>query len=434
VGQAGYAVTAGYDEVTGLGSLQISNFIDDFPSLPTIKIISHPAFPTQLVGFPAPGGVEFENSGAASLDPLSVAITGPNAGDFAVVNNCQSALPHLGSCTGDMTFTPSAAGSRTATMTVTSANGSNSPRVLPLSGIGTTTLYAPYIDVYTNSSTFTVAQTLTVTVQALAPLGAPGIPSGSVTLTSGSYKSDPVPLVGASATITLAATAFALGDDVVIGTYTPDGTSSSIFSSASGVLLVTIIPVPMPSFDMGGIPLKLVPGATTNNTSSLTLVPTGGFSGNVTLSAAITTAPPGAQHLPTFSFGATSPVNLAGTNGGSATLTVFTTASSAKVKPGSGNRVSWYTTGVASIACLLLVGAPTRWRRWRSMLGMLLLLITFAGGVLACGGGNGNSGSSGSTTTTPTDKGTTPGNYIVTITGTAPGAATATCNIGLIVY
>ena len=94
-GQSGYLVTAGFDEVTGLGLLDVGNLLNNFPTPPTIKILSSPpsvTFPQQLVGFPAQGAVQIENSGSTALDPLTITITGANASDFATVNGCQSAL------------------------------------------------------------------------------------------------------------------------------------------------------------------------------------------------------------------------------------------------------------------------------------------------------------------------------------------------------
>jgi trimeric autotransporter adhesin len=156
------------------------------------------------------------------------------------------------------------------------------------------------------------------------------------------------------------------------------------------------------------------------------ITPTGGFTGNITLSAAVTSAPPGAQHLPTFSFGTTSPVSITGITSTGATLTVLTTpASNASRRP-----VSWYGTGGASLAWLLFLITPRRLRRWRGVLGSLVLLMTLAGGVLACGGGrSGNNAGAGTTSTGAS--GTTVGQYTVMVTGTAPGAATATCTIGV---
>jgi subtilase family serine protease len=431
-GQAGYPVTAGYDEVTGLGSLNILNFITNFQAPPTIRIIGDLslAFPTQLVGFPNQGEVEFQNGGSAPLDAFSIAITGANASDFSPVNNCQSDLAPSATCKVEITFTPSAAGARTATMTVTSANGANSPRVVNLSGGGTTTLYTPVILVGSSPNTITIAQPVTVHVSIYRATGAPVDPTGSVTLTGGSYSSGPVALQGSMATFDIPAAALPLGDDVVTATYTPDSESARIFMSASGTELITVTPVPIPGFDIAGVPLKFAPGATTGNASSISILPTGGFTGNVTLAAAVTSSPPGAQHPPTFSFGATSPVSITGTAAGAAKLTVFTTAATANALPGSTNRVSWYTTGAGSLACLLLLSSPARLRRWRAIVGTVLLLISFAGGTLACGGSSGSNAGNGSKSATG-DPGTTAGSYIVTITGTAPGATTATATIGV---
>jgi hypothetical protein len=58
------------------------------------------------------------------------------------------------------------------------------------------------------------------------------------------------------------------------------------------------------------------------------------------------------------------------------------------------------------------------------MLGMSILLVTFTGGVLACGGIGFNGGSN--------NPGTTAGTYTITVTGTS-GSTTATGPITLTV-
>jgi hypothetical protein len=384
-------------------------------------------FSSQLVGFPSAGEVDFQNGGSTKLDPLAIAITGANASDFRAVNHCQSTLDPAATCAVQITFTPSAAGTRNATMAVTSANATNSPRVVSLSGIGTATLYTPQMSVVSSANSITVTQSMTVTVLFGMPPGAPKALTGSVTLTSGSYHSAPVTLSGTSVTVDIAAGTLPLGQDVLTANYTPDGASASIYNSASATTLVSVTPVPTPSFEMSGVPMQFPPGATTGNTSLIGITPTGGFTGNVTLSAAVTSAPPGAQHLPTFSFGTTNPASVTGITSVSATLTILTTGASSNA---SQRPISWHRTGVASLALLLFMSTPRRLRRWRGVLGSLVLFIVLAGGMAACGGGrSGNSAGAGTTSTG--NSGTSIGQYVVKVTGTAPGATTATCAISV---
>jgi hypothetical protein len=83
-----------------------------------------------------PQQVAFTNSGTSTLTISSITITGANAGDFGEKNNCGSSLPAGGNCTISVTFTPTARGSRSASITISdSADGS--PQTVPLSGTGT---------------------------------------------------------------------------------------------------------------------------------------------------------------------------------------------------------------------------------------------------------------------------------------------------------
>jgi hypothetical protein len=130
-----------------------------------------------------------------------------------------------------------------------------------------------------------------------------------------------------------------------------------------------------------------------------------------------------------LSFGSTTPVSISGTTAGAATLTVSTTAptSAAVVYPNRPG-VPWYATGGATLACLLLFGIPARRRSLRTMLGLLVLLVFLAGGVLSCGGGGSGGGGGGGTS----NPGTTAGTYTVTVTGTS-GTITATGTVTLTV-
>src|SRR6267143_2056217 len=78
--------------------------------------------------------VTLTNSGPGSLSITSIAASG----DFAQTNNCGSSLAANGTCTINVTFTPTAAGMRTGTLTVTD-NASNGPQTASLTGTGAAT-------------------------------------------------------------------------------------------------------------------------------------------------------------------------------------------------------------------------------------------------------------------------------------------------------
>jgi len=61
---------------------------------------------------------------------------GANPKDFAQVNNCGTSIAAGASCFIGVTFTPSAKGSRSASVSV-SDNGGGSPQQVPLAGTGT---------------------------------------------------------------------------------------------------------------------------------------------------------------------------------------------------------------------------------------------------------------------------------------------------------
>jgi trimeric autotransporter adhesin len=181
---------------------------------------------------------------------------------------------------------------------------------------------------------------------------------------------------------------------------------------------------------MGGATnLDLQKGSTVGNWSTITATPTNGFVGAVTLSAAITSSPTGAQYPPTLSFGSTSPVNLVNFTEASARMTITSTPATSgavnyPVPPGA----RWYARGGLALACVLIFFAPLKRRRLKA-LGMLAMLAVL-GSALSCGGGSstttGGGGGGGSS-------GTTSGQYTITITGTS-GTMTANTIMTLTVH
>jgi len=75
--------------------------------------------------------ITLTNTGTAALAISSIATTG----DFSVTNNCGSGLGVAGFCTLNVSFSPTATGARTGTLTITS-NAPGSPHTVNLSGSG----------------------------------------------------------------------------------------------------------------------------------------------------------------------------------------------------------------------------------------------------------------------------------------------------------
>jgi pseudomonalisin len=185
-GQPGYLVGVGFDEVTGLGSLDVNAFLNSIAAPPTINILATPSsltFPTEFLGYSATAQLAIQNSGSTTLNALAISIDGANAGDFSQTSDCQPSLNAGGGCTIQVTFTPTAAGSRTASLTITSSNASNSPQAVPLTGTGSTTLLVPSMFAHASPTTATTAQPLTVSISAVHPEAQYPTPTGSVQLT-----------------------------------------------------------------------------------------------------------------------------------------------------------------------------------------------------------------------------------------------------------
>src|ERR1700679_1660600 len=190
----------------------------------------------------------------------------------------------------------------------------------------------------------------------------------------------------------------------------------------SSVMVTAAVP---PIFAITGSAVTVSPGATSGNTSTITVTPSGGFTGSVALTAAVTSSPTGAQDPPTFSFSSTTPVNITGASAETATLTLSTTApiSSALVVPRQP-RAAWYKVAGTNLACVLVLVIPSRRRSWRTMFSLPIFFLIGAGGLTACGGPK--------TVTIAGNPGTTAGNYTITVTATS-GATVETGNFTLTV-
>ena len=196
-------------------------------------------------------------------------------------------------------------------------------------------------------------------------------------------------------------------------------TSGAIFSFAT---------TPAPYFQMvTGAPLSVAPGATTGNTSTLSVTPWYGFTGAVSLSCAIT--PTAASDPPTCSV--PTAVTISGTTAQTATLTVNTTAATAMNQPAS---LPWRGAGGALLACVALLFVPLRRRSWLAIVAWAALFAATAG--MGCGGGSSTVGGGGSGGEAEVEEertpGRQPGTYTVTITGVS-GGMTETGTVALTV-
>ena len=84
----------------------------------------------------SPRLVTLSNNGTATLLISSIAVTGTNSGDFTQTNTCGASIAAGASCTIMVTFAPTQAGSRSASLSITD-NAPGSPQTVSLSGTGT---------------------------------------------------------------------------------------------------------------------------------------------------------------------------------------------------------------------------------------------------------------------------------------------------------
>jgi Bacterial Ig-like domain (group 3) len=265
------------------------------------------------------------------------------------------------------------------------------------SPIGTT---AVTITVTPSATSITNLQTDGVTVT-LAGASGEAMPTGTVTLASAGYNASQ-PLMTGAASFTIPAGTLSSGTNTLTATYTGD----AIYAGASGTTTVTIsqLVITAPA------PTPVSPG--TSATTNVTLTAGSSYSGTMNLACTLTTAPAGAQSLPTCSL---NPAGVAIAAGGAGTtmLTVNTTAASTTA---SMHRFQQHMFGFgrsgAALAVVLLFGIPFRRRRWPALAILLCAMSTAA--MVGCGA-SGGSGTPPVTTGVPA---TSAGAYTFTVTGT----------------
>jgi hypothetical protein len=417
----GYVAATGYDQATGLGSVDGNNLATAYSALVTAtgtktaltvspgtsvaigEKLTFTATVTPNTATTAPvGTVTFFVDGVAQASPPSLPGSSPYAVTFST--DFGSSGTHSVSATfnsGNTTYTNSTSASQTITVV---AQGTQP----------TTTA------VTINPSSFPLGTS--VTLSATVTGATSGTLTGPVTFTTGGTTIGTVKQVtigsGTTATASLTVNAatslgFVAGTDTITATYggdqynaTSSGTTSATVTNPSITVTATNVTINSPN-----------PG--NSGTSTITLTSTGGYAGTADLTATISTS--GNIN------GTISPTSVALTSGGTATatLTITTAAAGGNLQKGIGGNLRKSAGRIAAAGgtaagCILLLLIPgIRRKKWPVALALLVFLSVGAG--LGCGGGTGGGVPSGTytVTVTATDSSnqniTGSGNFTVTI-------------------
>jgi len=353
------------------------------------------------------------NSGNAALAITSVAATG----DFTQTNNCGTSLAAGAKCTISVTFTPTAVGTRTGTVSIAD-NASGSPQTIALSGTGTLPVVtAPAATLTPTSLTFasqidgttSAAQIVTLSNSGTAALTIASITaSGDFALTQNCGTSLGT---GAVCTISVTFTPTTAGARTGTVTITDNAADSPQTISLSGGGEAFSI-----SSASTGITISSVGGS---GTAAIQLSSINGFAGTVNLACSVTYLGQGTPTNPPTCSLSPAQAQVSSSSPLSSTLTIATTSATAHVEHGLSG-AKW------TLASVFLFGLLIRRRSRKGIFFALCLSALWSillTGPLGCGGSSGGSSSGNST-----NAGTTTGSYQVIATATS-GTVTASTTI-----
>jgi len=269
-------------------------------------------------------------------------------------------------------------------------------------------------DTITAAPTNSFVGTINLTCAVTGPTGAVSpvtctVPS-TLDITSSSAVTGTVAVATTAATTPGAYTVAVTGTDAATGTIT----------ASTNITVTVTAPAANPAIaltDSGNI--TVAPGAASGNTSTITVTPSGGFTGTVSLSCVVTTSIATATDPPTCAI--PSSVSVTGATAIAATLTVSSTAASTADLRLPARKL-YAPAGGTILALMLFCAIPRRRRRWSHLAS---LLCFFAVGVtLGCGG---------SGTKANSNPGTTAGSYVVTVTASSTAITTQTTTVNVTV-
>jgi Pro-kumamolisin, activation domain/Bacterial Ig-like domain (group 3) len=401
----GYTAGTGYDQATGIGSIDANNLATSFAALVTAT-----GTKTTLVATPGSSLVSGEKvtfTATVAPNTLSTAPTGTVTftvdGTAEAPVTLSTAAPYTAALVETAGFTT---GTHTVVATYTSADatytGSTSSTItvtVASSGTAATTTV-----VTANPTTFALGGPVTLSATITGTTA--GTLTGPLTFTTGGIKIGTVSQVtigtGNTATATLnvanatASLGFAAGTDTITATYGGD-TYNAV---SSGTTTVTVT---NPGITLSATNITISSANPGNSgTSTITLTSTGSYAGTAVVSASASSLD--ADYQFGTSGAQTASVVLAA--GGTGTTTIeITTIAAGSLQKSKGNlrktagRIA--AAGGTAAGCLLLLLIPgIRRKRWPIALAMLVFLSVGAG--LGCGGGTGGATPGGTYTVTLT--------------------------------
>jgi sugar lactone lactonase YvrE len=259
-----------------------------------------------------------ENSGNAPLTISALALSNTNFQIDPSATTCApgSTLAVGVSCTIGVFFAPQETGSISATLTLTdnALNATAATQKFALTGVGflTPTAQTPNVVATPSAKSITTAQTVSVQVTVSGKKGSP-VPTGAISLTSGSYASAAATLVAGAVTIQIPSGDLALGANPLSVVYTPDAASSTTYTPAAGSASVTVTAASKATPTVSVTPIPVTPTIAQDlavtvavtgpmgsplPTGSITLLSGSFSSGSVVLSNGSATVPIPARTLP----------------------------------------------------------------------------------------------------------------------------------------
>jgi len=289
-GLQGYQVTAGYDEVTGLGSLDVANFL-------TSGTLAAASFSISTIGGQIPGsaGTNVQESATiASLDGFSGTVNFTCSTDSPSILNCSGGsvtLANGGNQTLNFNVMPVGHASGTVGVTLTGTGttaGSTIPATVSLTGYITVNRVATSTTMVASPTTVTVGTPITLTAT-VVPSSNNGTLTGTVTFNiTGNGVSATLPATvtynGTFYTATATYTPTIVGQLQINPVYGGDAGYNSSDLAVALQLYPSSFEVSVPNS-----PIDLTSGATSGNTVPVVIPEFNSFTGTVNLTCTVTT-------------------------------------------------------------------------------------------------------------------------------------------------